>query len=112
MLPVFIFSLPSISYYGMMERIYYVYIMTNKPGGTLYVGITNDIARRVEEHKSGLVKGFTEKYKLHILVYCESYPTAHEAIAREKQIKEWHRNWKIRLIKTDNPEWKDILELI
>jgi putative endonuclease len=86
--------------------------MTNKPGGTLYVGITNDIMRRVEEHRNGLVKGFTEKYKLHTLIYCESYPTAREAIAREKQIKECHRSWKIRLIKTDNPEWKDILGTI
>ena len=95
-----------------MENIYYVYIMANKPGGTLYVGVTNDIARRVEEHRNGLVEGFTEKYKLHTLVYCESYPTIKEAITREKQMKEWHRSWKIRLIKTDNPEWKDILELI
>jgi putative endonuclease len=112
MLPVFIFSLSHISYYGGMEHIYYVYVMTNKPGGTLYVGVTNDIARRVEEHRSGLIKGFTEKYKLHTPVYCESYSTVSEAIAREKQVKEWRRAWKIRLIKTENPERRDTLELI
>ena len=95
-----------------MNNAYYVYIMTNRPSGTLYIGVTNDIARRVEEHRNGLVRGFTEKYKLHMLVYCEIYPGIKEAIAREKQIKEWHRSWKIRLIKTDNPEWKDILESI
>jgi putative endonuclease len=72
------------------ERTYYVYIMTNKPGGTLYVGITNDITRRVEEHRNGFVKGFTKKYELHTLVYCEAYSTASDAITKEKQIKEWH----------------------
>lgn len=86
----------------------WVYIMASQRNGTLYVGTTNDIARRVCEHKQSLVKGFTEKYKTSTLVYAENYPLMTEAIAREKQIKKWNRAWKIRLIESVNPEWEDL----
>ncbi len=82
--------------------------MTNKAHGTLYIGITNDITRRVEEHKARQVKGFTSKYFLHILVYVEAYDFPDVAIAREKQLKKWLRQWKIKLIESSNPEWKDL----
>jgi putative endonuclease len=89
---------------------YYVYIMTNKPNGTLYTGVTNDIERRVFEHKHKLVKGFTSKYNLHRLAYYEDTNDIREAIAREKQIKGWLRIKKINLIESINPEWKDLAE--
>lgn len=91
-----------------MSKQYWVYIVTDKPYGTLYVGVTNDLARRTWEHKSGLYKGFTKKYGLGLLVYCEVYPTIVEAIAREKSIKKWRRDWKKQAIEKLNPEWKDL----
>lgn len=87
---------------------YYVYILTNKPNGTLYIGVTNDIARRVYEHKTKAVKGFSQKYNLDKVVYIEEYPTAEEAIHREKCMKEWKRVWKIQKIVEMNPEWRDL----
>ena len=86
---------------------YYVYILASKRNGTLYIGVTNDLARRVSEHKNGEIKGFTEKYKIHILVYYETTSGINSAIAREKCVKEWQRAWKIRLIEKDNPTWRD-----
>jgi putative endonuclease len=87
-------------------KTYYVYIMTNQ-SRTLYVGITNNIRRRVREHKTGLVEGFTHHYKIDTLVYVESFGDAHSAIAREKQIKRWRRDKKLLLIAQDNPGWHD-----
>lgn len=89
---------------------YIVYILTNKPYGTLYIGFTNDIARRMREHKSGATKGFTYKYNLTKLVYFEIHKTNSDAFIRERQIKKWKRAWKIELIENQNPEWKDLAE--
>lgn len=86
---------------------YYVYILSNKKYGTLYIGVTNDLIRRVWEHKNHVVPGFTEKYKLHQLVYYESTENIESAIQREKQLKAWKRQWKIELIDRTNPDWKD-----
>ena len=91
-----------------MLKEYYVYILTNKPGGTLYIGITNNLFRRVQEHQAGTFDSFTKKYRLHKLVYYETYQTSLEAVQREKNLKEWHRAWKIRLIKTLNPDWENL----
>ncbi len=88
---------------------YYVYIMTNK-SRTLYTGVTNNLQRRIYEHKNHLVKGFTNKYKITRLVYYESGSDVKAAISREKQIKGWLRKKKIALIESVNPEWKDISE--
>ena len=87
---------------------YYVYIMASKRNGTLYIGVTNNLARRVYEHKNGLLEGFTKKYKIDNLVYYESTEIIESAITREKQLKKWNRQWKINLIKRDNPEWNDL----
>jgi putative endonuclease len=87
---------------------FYVYIMTNKWHTVLYTGVTNDIIRRVYEHKNKLVKGFTEKYNVDKLVYYKQLGTAAEAIAEEKRIKGWTRQKKINLINTLNKEWKDL----
>lgn len=86
---------------------YYVYIMTNKPEGVLYIGVTNNIARRAYEHREGKISGFTKRYKLTKLVYAEEYERIADALKREKQLKNWHREWKINLIKSINPKWED-----
>ena len=86
----------------------WLYIMTNRPNGTLYVGVTSDIRRRVSEHKVGMVDGFTRKYGLHRLVYAEQHADVLSAIQREKNIKHWPRAWKVRLIGRDNPAWDDL----
>lgn len=91
-------------------HMYYVYIVTNKPFGTLYIGVTNDLIRRIYEHKEKLVPGFTKRYGLNQLVYYEIHATVDDAIKREKQMKEWNRNWKLRRIMDMNPEWKDLYE--
>ena len=90
-------------------RQYYVYIMTNR-SKTLYTGVTNDLLRRVYEHKNKMVEGFTKKYNITKLVYYEDTNDVEEAIAREKQIKGWLRRKKIALIESMNPEWKDLSE--
>ncbi len=89
-------------------RQFFVYIMTNMPWGTLYVGMTNDIMRRAFEHKEALAEGFTKRYRLDQLVYYEEWPTAPDAIHREKRLKKWPRAWKINLIRTENPDWNDL----
>src|SRR5438105_15868433 len=89
---------------------YFVYIMTNKPNGTLYIGVTDDIVRRAWEHREGLTKGFTKKYGLKRLVYFEEFAYIDDAIAREKLLKTWLRAWKVRLIKGVNPDWRDLAE--
>ncbi len=96
-----------------MTKEYYIYIMTNKRNTVLYTGVTNDLIRRVYEHKSKLVEGFTKKYNINKLVYFEMYENPSEAIAREKQIKAGSRQKKINLINTINLEWKDLyLEIV
>ena len=86
----------------------HVYIMTNKSNHVLYIGITNDIKRRMEEHKQGINDGFTKKYNVSKLVYCEEISNADQAIQREKQLKKWSRQKKILLIENLNPAWNDI----
>jgi putative endonuclease len=86
---------------------YYVYIMTNN-SKTLYVGVTNDLNRRVFEHKNKLIKGFSKKYNLTKLVYFETFNQIEDVIRREKQLKNWHRQWKINLIEEVNNEWNDL----
>ncbi len=90
-----------------MPHDYFVYILTND-SGTLYVGMTNNLGRRLWEHRSGTFDGFTKKYRIHRLVYCESTSDVWEAIAREKQIKRWRREKKIALVKTTNPDWLEL----
>ena len=90
---------------------YYVYIMTNQ-SHNLYVGVTNNIRRRVVEHKTGLTKGFTNRYNIHILVYVEAFSDIGSAIAREKQIKYWRREKKLQLINQENPEWHDLGDVL
>jgi putative endonuclease len=90
------------------KKYYYVYILASKPNGTIYVGMTDDLIRRVQEHKQGLVKGFTKTYGVKTLVYYEQTELVLSAIAREKQLKRWKRDWKIRLIQSMNPEWKEL----
>ncbi len=87
---------------------YFVYILTNKPRGTLYVGVTNDLIRRVFEHREGTVPGFTKRYGLKQLVYFEKYDDPNIAIQREKNIKHWSRGWKLDLIAGANPQWRDL----
>jgi len=93
-----------------MHRPGYVYIMTNRRNGTLYIGVTNNLIRRVWEHKHDLVGGFTGRYGLHRLVYFERFSDVREAIMREKRFKKWNRAWKIRLIEEMNPAWRDLYE--
>ena len=87
---------------------YWVYLLTNKPRSTLYVGVTNDLVRRVFEHREGLVKGFTARYGLKMLVYFERYDSPSAAIQREKNIKHWSLRWKLELVESLNPKWRDL----
>lgn len=89
-------------------KIFYVYILTNRPGGTLYVGVTNNLTKRVIHHKQGLGSKFTQKYRLHKLIYFEEYASIKEAITREKVLKGWKRCRKIEIIEKQNPNWNDL----
>ena len=91
-----------------MSPTFYVYILASRYRGTLYVGVTNDIVRRVGEHKSGIVKAFTRRYKVHRLVYFEAYGSILEARIRERALKRWRREWKFDLIEKLNPDWRDL----
>ena len=91
-------------------KTYYVYIMASKKNGTLYIGMTNDLIRRVWQHKNNVHEGFTKKYGVHRLVWYEATNDVHGAIQREKQMKKWNRQWKINLIEQENPEWDDLYE--
>ncbi|MBU1026534.1 MAG: GIY-YIG nuclease family protein [Candidatus Margulisbacteria bacterium] len=91
-------------------KTYYIYILASKRNGTLYIGVTNNLERRIYEHKNGLIKGFTKKYNVNQLVYFEEYTDVKEALIREKRLKKWNRSWKIDLIEKSNPEWKDLSE--
>jgi putative endonuclease len=95
-----------------MGGAYYVYILASKIGGTLYVGVTNDLVRRVYEHREKLADGFTKKYDVSKLVYYEAHTDVEAATIREKRMKKWNRAWKIRLIEEDNPNWDDLYNRI
>ena len=90
----------------------WVYIMTNKPGGALYIGVAADLVARVAQHREGSGSRHCRRYNLTRLVHAEHYPTIDEAIAREKAMKEWHRAWKLRRIEESNPGWADLWEQI
>jgi len=87
---------------------YYVYVLASERNGTLYTGITNSLVRRIQEHKGKIIKGFTQKYNVDKLVHYEIYGSPGDAIHREKCLKKWNREWKLRLIEKDNPDWKDL----
>ena len=91
-----------------MDERYVVYILASGRNGTLYIGVTRDLVRRMEQHKSLAVPGFTRTYLVTSLVYCERFGDVNEAIAREKQLKGWNRAWKIKLIERSNPDWDDL----
>jgi len=85
-----------------------IYILASKPRGVLYVGVTSDLPRRIWEHKNEVVEGFTKRYHVHRLVYFELFDDMYEAISREKRLKKWNREWKVRLIEERNPQWRDL----
>ena len=93
-----------------MSKTYFVYILASKRNGTLYIGVTNDLQRRVWEHKQGLVPGFTKKHGVNKLVYFEAFEDVHAAIRRETKLKKYKREWKINLIQQENVDWKDLAE--
>ena len=90
------------------ERIYFVYLLASKPYGTLYAGVTNDLVARVHQHREGEVPGFTKRHGIKRLAWFEEHRDVNEAIAREKKLKRWRRNWKIALIEEGNPHWEDL----
>ncbi|WP_420968152.1 GIY-YIG nuclease family protein [Bradyrhizobium sp. B120] len=91
---------------------YYVYILASRRHGTLYIGVTNSVQKRLDEHKAGKGSLFVKTYAVYRLVHVESYERAEEAITREKQLKKWKRDWKIELIERENPEWRDLSDLL
>ena len=91
-------------------KVYWVYILASRPRGTLYVGVTSDLVRRIYQHREGLADGFTNEHGIKMLVYYEQHATAIAAIQREKNIKHWPREWKIDLILSMNPDWRDLYE--
>jgi putative endonuclease len=93
-----------------IQKTYYVYILASKRNGTLYIGVTNDLGRRVRQHKERLVPGFTKKYGVKMLVYFEEFGDVRDAIARETKLKKFKREWKINLIQQNNLEWRDLAE--
>jgi putative endonuclease len=90
----------------------WIYILTNRPNGTLYIGVTSNLIQRVWQHREGVVPGFTKRYGLKRLVYFEAYDDISVAIQREKNVKHWSRTWKVRLILASNPEWRDLYETL
>ena len=93
-----------------MNKMPCVYILASGPNGTLYIGVTSNLAARIAQHKAGEIEGFTKSYDVHRLVYFEGHETMDAAITREKQIKKWNRDWKVRLIMRGNPEWHDLYD--
>jgi len=91
---------------------YYVYILASRRHGTLYIGVTNSLQRRLDEHRSGKGSAFVKQYQVFRVVYVEAYERAEEAMAREKQLKRWKRDWKIELIERENLEWRDLSDLL
>ena len=96
----------------MKTNVYYIYILASKRNGTLYIGVTNDLKRRVDEHKNNIVEGFTKKYSVHNLVYYEQTEDIQVALQREKQLKKWNRKYKLDLIEKDNLLWKDLYDTL
>ena len=96
----------------MDTRAFYVYILASGIGGTLYIGVTNDLVRRVYEHKTKAAEGFTSKYNVDRLVYFECFDDIENAIRREKRLKKWTRAWKVQLIEANNPDWNDLYPII
>ena len=92
----------------MNSRSYYVYILASERNGTLYIGVTSDLKRRIFQHKNNLVDGFTKKYNIHNLVFYEETKDVNSALSREKNLKNWERKWKLDLIESVNPEWNDL----
>lgn len=86
--------------------------MTNKPNGTLYIGVTNDLVRRIYEHRNSIIDGFTKKYNLKMLVYFEMFDRVEDAILKEKRLKKWNRQWKVEMIEKSNPDWVDLYDQI
>ncbi|MBL1433694.1 MAG: GIY-YIG nuclease [Gammaproteobacteria bacterium] len=95
-----------------MSKQPYVYILASKKNGTLYIGVTSNLAQRIWQHKNNQTPGFTQKYNIHNLVYYEQHETMESAITREKQMKKWKREWKIKLIEENNPSWEDLWQQI
>ncbi len=93
-----------------MKKGGYTYILASKKHGTIYIGVTQNLLYRVKQHRNGNVEGFSSKYNVRQLVYFEEYPSIVEAISREKQLKNWHRQWKINLVDSKNPKWEDLYE--
>jgi putative endonuclease len=93
-----------------MDKTFYVYMLASERNGTLYIGMTSDLVKRIWEHREGLFEGFTKKYGIKLLVWFEVHTEATAAITREKQLKKWNRDWKIKLIQQDNPDWRDLYE--
>ena len=93
-------------------RVFYVYILASKKGGTLYIGVTRDLRTRIELHRSGRGSEFVKKYRVHLPVHVGAFASPQEAIAREKQLKNWRRSWKIELIERENPGWSDLSHLL
>jgi len=91
-----------------MEKRFYVYILTSRRHGPLYIGVTSDLIARIHQHREGAVPGFTRRYNLKRLVYYEVHDRAEDAIQREKRLKKWNRAWKLRLIDQQNPNWRDL----
>ena len=96
----------------MRTDTYWVYILASRLNGTLYIGVTNNLPTRLEQHRSGRGSEFVKKYGVRRLVHVETFASLQEAIAREKQLKNWHRDWKIRLIEKENPGWSDLSHLL
>jgi len=94
----------------MDSKSYFIYILASKRNGTLYIGVTSNLLKRVDQHKHNLVEGFTAKYNVHQLVYYERYQDVNAALIWEKRMKKWNRKWKIDLIEKTNPEWKDLFD--
>lgn len=97
---------------GDLVVMYYVYLLVNKPRKVFYVGITDDLVRRIWEHKAGIRDGFTKKYNVNRLVYFEEIADAEKAMAREKRLKRWNREWKMELVEKENPQWSDLYNVI
>ena len=91
-----------------MKKVPCVYILASKRNGTIYIGVTSNVVQRVWQHKKNLVKGFSERHNTHTLVWYEIHETMESALLREKRLKNWHRNWKLRLIEEANPQWQDL----
>ena len=96
----------------MKEHRYFVYLLASRRNGTLYVGVTSNLAGRIAEHRDALRESFTKKYGVHQLMWFEEFADIHEAILREKRIKKWRRAWKLELIEKTNPDWLDLFERI